>query len=87
MVKVRRGNVILRVADVDLQHYIDKGYSEIDANGNVIREAIPNDVRTLQNAFTEHQKKIQELEAEVLDLKEKLEKATAKKTKKAEPKE
>lgn len=87
MKKVRRGNVVLRIADVDLQHYIDKGYSEIGPDGKVVREAIPSDVRTLQTAFKEHEKKIQELEAEVSSLKEQLEKATVKKSKKAEPKE
>lgn len=87
MIKVKRGNVVLRIPDVDKQHYVDKGYSVLDSDGKVIEEAISKDVNTLQKALIDSKKeieklnhKIQELETENKDLKSK----STKKSKKAE---
>lgn len=78
-VTVERGNVVLHVKEFDVQRYIDMGFSAIDANGNVIKQAVPKDVAVLQKAYTENQQTIEglkttikTLEAEIKTLKEKL---------------
>ena len=69
LVQIERGNVVLRVPEENVQRYIDQGYSLVDANGNVIKQSIPNDVGTLQRAFVEHTKQIEKLQAEIKSLK------------------
>jgi len=69
MVKVGRANVVLDVNDVDVQHYIDKGYNLLDDDGNVVIEAVPKDLNTLQKAFVEKTKEIEMLKKQLEDLK------------------
>lgn len=78
-VTVERGNVVLHVKEFDVQRYLDMGFSALDANGNVIKQAVPKDVAVLQKAYTENQQTIEDLkttiktlEAEIQTLKEKL---------------
>lgn len=71
LVQVERGNVILRVPEDDVQRYYDQGFNLLDDNGNVIKKSLPNDVGTLQKAFINHTKKIEELESEIAKLKAK----------------
>ena len=45
MVTVQRYNVILEIDEDSLDKYISLGYSQIDPkSGEIIKEAIPNDV-------------------------------------------
>lgn len=88
MLKVKRANVILRIPDVDKQHYIDKGYSVIDEHGVIIEAAVPKDIDSLQKAFVESQEEIKRLNAEIEFLKNKLsEKKVSKQKVPKEPKE
>ena len=68
MIKVERGNVVLDIPDIDMQHYLDKGYNVVDDNGNVIKRAVPKDINTLQKAFIENSKEIAELKAKIAEL-------------------
>lgn len=70
--KVKRGNVSLKVTKQEADKYFDMGYNVYDLNGKLIKEAIPKDIPTLQQAFMTHKKKIEELEAQVKELKAKL---------------
>lgn len=72
MVKVKRANVVLDVPEVDVQHYIDKGYNVVDDRGHILKEAIPRDIATLQKAFHDKSAKIKALEAEIESLKQQL---------------
>lgn len=69
MIKVERGNVVLRVDDSLMQMYVDKGYTAKTLDGVVIKRAIPATVGELRKAYIEHTKKIAELEAEIASLK------------------
>ena len=60
-IMVQRANVILDISPEDKKYYMSQGYSVIDEKGRIVEEAISNDVHTLQ--------------AQVADLKFKLEKA------------
>lgn len=68
MVRVERGNVVLKVKEYEVQRYLSLGYNVTDDNGNILKEAIPNDVGTLQKHYVEHKKRIAELEEIVAKL-------------------
>lgn len=83
MARIQRANVLLDVEEDEVDYYIGLGYNLLDEKGNVIRQAVPTDLLTLQKHFTDSNKKIAELESEIAKLK--IELATEKtKTKDAE---
>ena len=71
-IMVQRANVILDISPEDKKYYMSQGFSVIDEKGRVVEEAISNDVHTLQ--------------AQVADLKFKLEKANETIAKLSKPK-
>jgi hypothetical protein len=62
MVKVRRANAILEVAEEDVDRYYGMGYDILDENENVAKNTIPSDLTVLKAAYGEHIKKIDLLE-------------------------
>ena len=68
MVRIERGNVVLKVQEHEVQRYLKLGYNVTDNTGKVLQEAIPNDLGTLQRYYVEHKKNIEELEAIVAKL-------------------
>jgi predicted RNase H-like nuclease (RuvC/YqgF family) len=68
MVRIERGNVVLKVQEHEVQRYLMLGYNVTDNTGKVLQEALPNDVGTLQRHYVEHKKRIEELEATVAKL-------------------
>jgi hypothetical protein len=68
MVRIERGNVVLKVQEHEVQRYLKLGYNVTDNTGKVLQEAIPNDLGTLQRYYVEHKKRIEELEAIVVKL-------------------
>lgn len=68
MVRIERGNVVLKVQEHEVQRYLKLGYNVTDDTGKVLQEAIPNDLGALQRHYVEHKKKIEELEAIVAKL-------------------
>ena len=68
MVRIERGNVVLKVQEHEVQRYLTLGYNVTDETGAVLQEALPNDLGTLQRCYVEHKKKIEELEAIVAKL-------------------
>ena len=68
MVRIERGNVVLKVQEYEVPRYLKLGYNVTDDEGKILKEALPNDVGTLQRFYVEHKKKIEELEAIVAKL-------------------
>lgn len=68
MVRIERGNVVLKVQEHEVQRYLKLGYNVTDETGKVLQEALPNDLGTLQKFYVEHKKRIEELEAIVAKL-------------------
>lgn len=68
MVRIERGNVVLKVQEHEVQRYLKLGYNVTDESGTIIKEAIPNDLGMLQRYYIEHKKKIEELEEIVAKL-------------------
>lgn len=83
MPRVERGNVVLKVKEHEVQHYLNLGYNLTDDAGNILKQAIPTNLGELQTAYLEHTKKIAELEDTVAKLTAQLsvKKTTTKKTK------
>ena len=83
MALVKRANVVLRVTTAELDKYLAKGYSIIDENGNVIRQAEPNDLAAFRTAYVEQAKEIAALRTQIATLEAELEKQNAKSKKKS----
>lgn len=73
MAKIRKANVVLTIPDDEVKNYLNFGYSVIDESGEVIEEAVPTDIYTLQKAYRDNKIKIQSLEQAVADLRKELE--------------
>lgn len=71
VVTVKRGGSYLTVPATAVERYLAKGYDVVDENDKVVESSVPNDINLLKIAFKEHTKKIQELEAEIAQLKSK----------------
>lgn len=71
IVTVQRANTILQVPEEWADRYLDQGYSIIDAHGNVVQSSIPKDVGTLQKAYFDHVKEIEELKKVIEELQQK----------------
>lgn len=77
MVKVRRGNVILRVAPEMVNHYLQQGFDAYDENGNLSKRATVKDASVLQmellqadKTICDQKNRIAELEAQIKALTE-----------------
>ena len=70
MVRIERGNVVLKVQEYEVPRYLKLGYNVTDDEGKVLQEALPNDLGTLQRHYIESKKRIEELEAIVVKLTE-----------------
>jgi regulator of replication initiation timing len=75
MIKVVKGNVVLRVDDSLLDFYVNKGFTAKTLEGKVIKEAIPTDMDSLKKAYLQSKEEIKTLREENKALKEQLGKA------------
>jgi len=71
MIKVVKGNVVLRVEDNLLDFYVNKGFTAKSLDGTVIKEAIPTDVDSLKKAYFQLKKENDMLKKEIASLKAK----------------
>lgn len=74
MAIVERGNVVLEIADDDIQRYLDKGYSVTNGNGVILQ-------RTKMLSAGELHQIIAEKDAEIENLKKQLQELTTEKPK------
>lgn len=65
MIKVVKGNVVLRVDDSLMDFYVDKGYTAKSLDGEILKEAVPTDVNSLRKAYLKCKSEIKALEAKV----------------------
>lgn len=78
MVTVKRANVILTVLDEEIPKYLEKGFSVIDGNGNVVKAGAPKDIGALQTLLQEKDSEIANLKKEIEKLKAEIHSAKAK---------
>lgn len=69
MAKIQRYNVVLTVKDSEVDYYLNLGYNLLDDKGEVVKAALPTDVRTLQNELAKAKAKIADLENTIKTLK------------------
>ena len=79
---VQRANVVLDIPEYQLDYYMNQGYNQIDEYGNVIKASVPTSVGTLQKAYVEHIKKIEDLESEIESLQAEIAKLKSRKRQK-----
>lgn len=75
---MQRANVVLEVSPEDKGRYMERGYSVIDAKGNITEEAIPTDVPTLQSMVSKLEAIVEAKDTEIEKLKAKNKKVDAK---------
>lgn len=68
MVRVERGNVVLRVDEADIQYYLNQGYNLTDETGTILQRAIPTNLGELQTYYVKSTEKIAELEDTIAKL-------------------
>ena len=85
MIKVVKGNVVLRVDDSLMDFYVDKGYTAKTLDGEILKEAVPTDVNSLRKAYLKCKSEIKTLEAEVSALKAELASAKSQSKPTAQP--
>ena len=68
-IRVRRANVILDIKPEEKTHYMNKGYSVIDMQGNVLEEVLSDDANELKVMIAALRKENDELKAEIAKLK------------------
>lgn len=68
-VKVKQGNIVLRVDPDEVKKYFDMGYDVYGPDGKIVQRAIPRDVPSLQKAFLDHEAEIKKLKEEIKALK------------------
>ena len=73
LIKVRRGNVILRISAEQKEYYMGLGYNVIDKTGKVIEETVPVDKATLQRFYKDAKEELGRLKAENKALKDEIE--------------
>lgn len=84
-VEVKRGNVYLTIASEDIDRYIAKGFDVLDADGNVIKKSIPNDLKVLQKMYEDQLEEIAKLKAEIETLKAQIKESGSKKASEPKP--
>lgn len=70
-ITVQRANVILQISPQQVDYYLNQGYDIINAKGEVVQASVPKDVGTLQKAYVDHLKEIEELKNKIKKLEEK----------------
>ena len=79
-IRVKHANVVLQVPADEKSDYINKGYSVIDKSGNVIEEALSNDVNELHLQIKKLEAVINAKDVEISDLKSELTPKTTKRS-------
>lgn len=69
MVTVKRANVVLTVLEEEVPKYLEKGFSVLDGNGNVVKAGAPKDIGALQTLLQERDSEIANLKKEIEILK------------------
>lgn len=81
MAIVERGNVVLEVADDDIQRYLDKGYNVTDGKGSILKQTLVLSTGELHQIIAKKDAEIAELKKQIEELTEKS--ATAEKPKRS----
>lgn len=70
MAIVERGNVVLEIADDAVDHYLSKGYSVTDGNGNILQQTPILSVGELHRIIAKQKDEIEALKKQIQELTE-----------------
>ena len=73
LLKIRRGNTVLRIENDTLDYYMTQGFDLVDESGKVIKKAIPTSKEDLHKAYIENVETIKRLETKISELEKQLE--------------
>ena len=65
MLYARKSNRVQPIAESDVQYFLNQGYNITDAQGNILLEAMPEDVISLKVAFKRHVDEIASLKTAI----------------------
>ena len=75
MVKIKRGNVVLKVKPEDVPRYFAMGYDVFNENGDIVKRATPTTIKELQEQLNSAKIEIETMRSEIAELLAKLEEA------------
>ena len=64
-IRVKRANVLLDISPNEKENYMEKGFSIVDEKGNIIEEALSNNVGELRAQIVEYKETIKKLDTEL----------------------
>ena len=67
-VQAQKGNKILRISEDAIEKYLGMGYSIVDADGTVLKKAVPTDNNQLKLEYTQLTSEIESLKATISSL-------------------
>lgn len=84
MIYAEKGNKVKRIAEADIQKYVEQGFKITNGAGTVIQDTVPTDLASLKLAYTQHVQQITALKQQLEDCNQQIaildaELATAKK--------
>lgn len=60
-VKIRKGNVILRVSEEELNRYLQNGYAQVGADGKTVQKPLSEDAKAFELKLQDAKKEIEQL--------------------------
>lgn len=60
-IKIRKGNVILRVSEEELDRYLQDGYARVGSDGITVQKPLSEDAKAFESKLKEAQKEIEQL--------------------------
>lgn len=60
-VKIRKGNVILRVSEEELNRYLQNGYARVGADGKTVPKPLSEDAKAFELKLQDAKKEIEQL--------------------------
>ena len=71
----QKANVVTVIQPAEIDAFVAKGYKVMDAQGRIIKDTAPDNLKTLQDAYVAHVAEINTLKSEIARLKDELTRA------------
>lgn len=64
-IKIRKGNVVLRVSEEEVDRYLQNGYARVGADGKTVQKPLSEDAKAFEAKLQEAQKEIEQLKKDL----------------------
>lgn len=75
MLYAQKANVVTVIKDEEIDKFVSNGYKVMDESGKIIRDVVPDNLKALREAYTAHTAEINSLKAQIVRLREELDRA------------